>query len=311
VLLRHDYKEGRIDEKNDKTYILSILILMFTLLAINPAQAANYNIAWGHQKTIPDYEEQQIEQITCQEISNSFQSRSGWNTWNAYGQNSKSSTLQQTISWRQQNDVWATDFWVGDFFGAYVSGTMHYYFYGDQADHVLDTNVYSWTNSPYSKQQFTFIWTCACGNVFANPFTQSNCYGYFDDNNGNNTGEVGMPLAWTARSDLSINGYNSPDNSGYCYIGHQGPSLPLKEYTSNPSYTYRSFVTFFYGYLTMGGVQHTVKESLDYASNIIWGGNWQNPNNPLGYGHYTWDPISQQYVYVWTNVFGDSNLNLP
>lgn len=318
------------------TTSLLLLLLTVTTLMLNArsAEAANYNIDWGHMKRyMPDYEEMNLEQGACFAVKNMFSYRSGWDSWYVYGELSTEPNLLNTIDWRQRNDVWASDFWVGDFYGAYVEGyqlvflgwywnegsqqweeiwvqvydgyrTMHYFFYSDQLsydpmdDHLFGTTIIG----PYSKQHITVIWTCSCANFMTDPDTGYQCYGFID--NQNHTNEVGMPLAWTARGDLSFNGYSNPDSTNYCYIGFKGFSKPLKEDIGSTGYKYFGFVTLFYTRLTLNTQQYSVKQSLDYASQIIWDEVWYN--TPLRYGY------EDEYgEWCFMNVFGNSNLHLP
>jgi hypothetical protein len=316
-----------------------LIIALFSSTFSNSVLAVNLNVNWGHQKTNPDYDEQQYEQAACIDVNQKF-NKPGWYTYYAYGQSSTSSNLQTTIGWRQNNDAWATDFWVGDFFGQSIAGgywvityewqfnwetwqweqveiatfcsdgssIIHYRYYGDQGNNVQDGDLESWTEWPYSKQHFTFSWTCACANIFPHPDNPSaQTYGWYDYTHS--TGAVGMPFAWTARSDLNQDGFNNPDSSNYCYVGFNDTSVPLKEQTSNPGYRYTSYVSFFYEYLIGTGPRHTIKQSLNYASQLIWYCNWDNQYCPLSQGYQIWVEGVLQHGKM--NVIGNSNMQMP
>ena len=248
---------------------LVLLMILSSALTIQRVRATQYlNVEWGNvAPTNNDSTEISDEQTICDYVQWKF-SNAGWNAWYAYGADTTASNLQSAIVYRQTHDTYATDFWVGDFHGNYQEGyslswgwewvwddnygcymyewvfdwfpdpslqTMHYDFYGTNGDDPHDSYIYGWTNYPYSKQYFTFIGTCACGNVMPDPHNTNNyVYGYQDDIN--NTGMVGMPIAWLSRGDLSINGYNSPDSSGYCYLGWNSTSLGMSADTGNPNY---------------------------------------------------------------------------
>ncbi len=279
---------------------------MFTLtftFATN-ANATDYrNSVWGHMLNpyLP-VGEFTVQWSACQMVSSLMDSKYGWTSTNYYSTPTTSGNLYSEISSRQSSDVWAHDFWVGDFYPSVVSGTIHYNFYGHNSQHIHDYDLYTWTSSPYSKQHFSFIWTCACGNVILDPHDgQTYCYGYYDDLS--NTGCVGMAYAWTHRTDLNLNGYGSPDSSGYCYMGWNSTSLGLSVDTGNPVYdNYYYFLQFFYSYLVNG---NSIKSSLDYAANQIWGCSWQGQYCPLGYGTYF------DGEWHWINVFGESTMVLP
>ena len=148
-------------------------------------------------------------------------------------------------------------------------GTMHCNFYGEGygSNNIYDYRIYAWTDWPYSKQHFTFIWTCACGNLFPDPHNPNNlCYGFYDDISGG--GLVGMPFAWLARGDLSHDGYGSPDLSNYCYLGWNSTSLGISTYTGSPlHHDYGRFIYYFYEHLVN---VYSIKYSLDYTYNTIW-----------------------------------------
>lgn len=287
--------------------LLLVLMLTITLTLTTNATATEYlNVNWGHMLSIEGgyLNEYNAEVGACGVITDFMSNKAGWTSWNAYHNYTTSGYLQQTIVYRQQHDTWAHDFWVGDFYPEMTSGTLHYNFYGEGfgSNNIHDHGVYAWTDWPYSKQHFTFIWTCACGNVFTDPHNQTNlCYGFYDDING--TGLVGMPFAWPARGDLSLDGYDSPDYSTYCYLGWNSTSLGMSTYTGNPLHPYYThFIYYFYEHLVDG---YSIKSSLDYASDVIWNCDWRGQNNPLGYGTYFDNELH------WINVFGKSTMTIP
>jgi hypothetical protein len=117
-----------------------------------------------------------------------------------------------------------------------------------------------------------------------------------------------MPYAWLGRNDLELYGYDNPDESGYCYIGFDGPSKPLKEMIGQTGYSYSWFPCLVYehalGYY--GGGYHTIKQSLDFAANYIWGVDYGDPDCPLYYGYWNYD----WQRTCWMRVFGDPNICL-
>ncbi len=281
------------------TLTLSLLALTLTL-TINANATQYINVNWGHMLNPDPYsDEYQAEAAACSIITSFMSNKAGWSSSNYYNTYSTSGNLYSQIWYRQQNDVWAHDFWVGDFYPTSEYGAIHYNFYGENGYDVHDKNVYTWTASPYSKQRFTFIWTCACGNVIINPSTQNYCYGYFDNSNN----AVGMALAWTHRTDLNLDGYGSPDSSNYCYLGWNSTSLGISVYTGNPLYhDYEHFIYYFYQHLANG---YSINDSLDYAANVIWSCGWHGANCRLGYGTFF------QNEWHWINVFGKGSMSIP
>ena len=296
------------------------------------------NVNGGHMAPGSGDPELSRERDACVAVANWFVNCPGWDSWYAYGEDTTASNLQNTIVWRQQHDVWAADFWVGDFYPELWTGqsmqwgwklvwneelqeyvweyvydwfpddslkTLHYNFYGENggSNNIHDNDLLYWTNWPYSKQHFTFIWTCACGNAVNNPHNPSQyVYGYYDDINM--TGFVGMPLGWTSRADLSLDGYHYPDYSSYCYLGWNSTSKGMSANTGNINYDYYWFVYYFYQHLAGESTSYNIHQSLDWASQQIWGLNWDEEDNPLGWGHY------YNGEWHWINVYGNSNIAL-
>jgi hypothetical protein len=198
--------------------------------------------------------------------------------------------------------MWLEEYaYVYDWFPDPNLHTVHYNFYGESNDNPSDNFIYYQTSWQSSRQHFTFIWTCACGNIFSDPHNPSNyCYGFYDDLN--NSGYVGMPFAWTANNYLSLNGFHYPDTSDYCYLGWNSTSLALK--TDDGMYeTYENFVNRFYGYALF--FHCPIGEALGCASWDTWGYLWDDYRNPLG-GTGTYF----QGEYHWINVIGNCNLTL-
>jgi hypothetical protein len=108
------------------TVSLPLVLLTLTTLIqyVGSAKATDlYNIDWGHMKRYqPDQTEMYFEANTAFAVKCMFSNRQGWSSWYAYDDLTTAANLFDTIDYRQQNDVWASDFWVGDFFGNYTEG---------------------------------------------------------------------------------------------------------------------------------------------------------------------------------------------
>jgi hypothetical protein len=254
------------------------------------------------------------------------------------------------------NDVdWATNWWVGDFWTATGPDPFgHLGFYGHNDQHIFDyevfayANYYLWGNPPYSywwqyipsKQYFDFIWTCSNGGLYwydstgytwtvpgitasvnstfypppTNPFTQ---YGFFANPSSNPPIAEGMPLAWTGTSAMSKHGDYYPDSGSYCYVGWEGPSPWMIDYTGYDSVQYKWFPYFFYRYalgIDQGPTHHTIKQSLDYATNMVLGNGYYFGNSKFNTGEWIpWpgDPPMGGWWYRRMRVFGNGNLILP
>jgi hypothetical protein len=291
---------------------ISALLLLSTLFAsvlpvitLQNAKATNVSLEWGHMNHGNyDQDEREWEQYTCDYIDGRFDN-AGYANQNAYWNLTTGTNVLNTIDWCQNNYAWATNFLVGDYYGDLIQGTMHYHIYGDltsgQWDNINDSLVYSHTTG--SRQYFTMVWTCVNGgcywsDIYGNP--GHSLYGFYDYWNG--TGAVGMPLAWTHNSGLSIYGYNASDTGSYCYIGFENPSKPIKEYCEGTDWNYFAFVAFFY-FWALYSPRHTIAQSLDYASNQVWGTNYEYTLLNRGY--------DDQGYRCYLRVFGNSNIYLP
>ncbi|MCW3996510.1 MAG: hypothetical protein NWE98_10250 [Candidatus Bathyarchaeota archaeon] len=108
-----------------------------------------------------------------------------------------------------------------------------------------------------------------------------------------------MPLAWTGRGDLSIDGINDPSwdypACTYCYIGWQNLSHGLTDRSGSGWYPNYAFFIWFYYFLAghYNSYDFCVYDSLDLASQVMWGTNFMY--SPIGYpelrewmGHQWW-----------------------
>ena len=185
-----------------------------------------------------------------------------------------------------------------------------------------------------AKAKFTFIYTCVNGGLYWNSVsgqivegptdagnqhsgtsTNNALYGYGDTVGW--TGRVGMPYAWLGDTSRSTNGYDSPDSSGYCYIGFQGRDPDLYQIWEQGSFSgtfrYSHWVQYFYYSLSQG---NTVKAALDWATTQMDGSfaDFSESSLYLGYdfGYDTRPgPTYQQWVLLGQmRVLGDSSIVL-
>ncbi len=289
--------------------LLLLLSVLITVFNVNVTNATNVAVEWGYLNTNPQYYdpvERDYQEDTCLSINNRYNLAGGWSAQDAYWDLTTQSNIIKTIQWRQQNNSWATDFYVGDYIWTTPSGVKHYNLYGN-GGYINDNSIYSETS--YSVQYFSFIWACACGDLFTNPITGQLCYGYYDYA----TGAVGMPLAWTHTGGLNHYGYIDPDQSRYCYIGFENTSKPLKEEIITTGYSYSWFVYYFYDHALgwgPGNPHHTIQECLYHASMQVYGGvPFDQCTLYTGY----WDNYSTpgQSFYCRMRVYGNSLINLP
>jgi hypothetical protein len=139
------------------------------------------------------------------------------------------------------------------------------------------------------KYFFVFIWVCAQANDH----------------------DEGTPAAWTSRTNLSDNGYVSPDGRGQCYIGFKGISPQIGNISVfgyqmvNPL---KVFIKSFYYYALKRG--YSVKESLNRATLDFFGTTFTS--SILYTGYDAWFPGDSNhtagYYYGQMRVFGDGNV---
>ena len=208
------------------------------------------------------------------------------------------------IEYYSYYDFLAT-FHVGDMYPADYSGERHYAYYTDSAyNGVEDDPLYDYTGN---KHYFTFIYTCVNGGLIdTDDDGDLDCYGY----NGN-YGIVGMPYAWTHRTNLSWDGYWSPDYSGYAYIGFENISQWMcnnGEFYQWTNCNYAGFVELFY-YYTLADHEN-VGASLDWAMYDATSGNKWYYDSWLYNGYWAYD--SAHDISAWSRmvVLGDSTMFL-
>ena len=196
---------------------------------------------------------------------------------------------------------------------------------------VYDNDVYSRVNS--NEISFAFISTCLSADYY-------NAYHFLDNDYyyqyyGITQGPLpdgtarGMPYAFTHRwveplgtpgfdiaSDISSDGYNTPDAGSQVYIGFPIGSPSLSQWIPDPDtagWLYGNWVPNFFSALV--DYHMTVHNALDYASEVLWGTNFFGSClSPYGTGF-------QPYWYIqghgndwptsWMGVFGNGNIQLP
>jgi len=124
-----------------------------------------------------------------------------------------------------------------------------------------------------SRHFFVFVWTCRQGQCIGYPVGPL----------------VGMPLAWTQKTDLSTDGYHDPDNGIQCFISFEDASPTL----TNSSFRYttvegKEFIKKFYYYALIQN--YSVNDALDSASGDLFGSAFDDC--PLGEGFETWWPYN-------------------
>jgi hypothetical protein len=162
---------------------------------------------------------------------------------------------------------------------------------------VSDYDIYD--DSSERRVRLAFLWSCFQGNEIGTNVSYP-C----------GVTMRGMPYAWLHTSSLSNNGYSSPDNGGYAFIGFDGKA-PFLTYdgfnTTVPNQLFVNDTCYYFAYLfyfasLCCGEIYSVKIALDYASQLIWYANFQD--TPLCHGYGSGEESGRMVMY------GDGNLHV-
>lgn len=306
---------GRNRIKRKPILLLTILSLSFLLpiLCVKTANATDALYCWGalQDQNSPAYE--YIYQWYICYYVNQW-APSGWLHSSYYESSTYSNFVGNKLAYLQSNNIHTAHLWVGDFWFDYYYGKFHWLFcsggnYRGQ-DYTWDSQIYYLT-APNSKQWFDFIWTCSCGGVYfkdtysgtlygTGPPNTNAFYGWYDTPHNV---AVGMPYAWSAKNTMSRNGYLYPDSGNCVYIGWENSSPYLMDLIPNSSYHNYDFLYQFYYYKLgkVDGIQHSVHDSLDYASRYVFGAsqNYQGCSYDNGW-------LNAQGTWSRLRVFGNS-----
>ncbi|MCW4009596.1 MAG: hypothetical protein NWF05_03130 [Candidatus Bathyarchaeota archaeon] len=325
--------------------LLSVLLLTASAPMFNSKSANAWNGAseWGHLAPNYDPDEYNWTSIVSYCIETDFNAY-GWTNYNEFwNETTQNNVMNYLIACHQPiNDIdFSAIWWTGDFNFFIDAYATHYGCRGEN-DNIWDAAVYTGsTLGAPSNQFFVFMWTCTNGGIQWNntsggqdeieglvgwnnnltdqedkpdwvPTNTNTEYGYFDSLSRC----VGMPLAWTGTADLSLDGFNDPDSSDYCYIGFQNHSpwlhnAPLGWGSTPMGY----FPYYFYRYamgLDSGGIHEPIWLCLEYASMIHFTSDFED--TPLYNGWWEWLVAENMTDAWWFNqmtVFGNSDIALP
>jgi len=212
------------------------------------------------------------------------------------------SIMSEKITHCEQEHTFATVLYIGH--GGFLQMDGYYrYDIFEQAEHN------DWTNPPPSiydywiyertvngKHRFVFLWACRQGN----------------EPGSDSPAVHGMAYCWTHQPDLSEDGYGSPDNSPYCFIGFENASPRLSEWINeNTNNRYKHWLVFFYYYALNG---NSINNALDKASQIVGYDDWDDDANPLYSGFWTYwpfdGPMEKGYYQGRMRIYGNGNICL-
>jgi hypothetical protein len=262
------------------------------------------------------------------------------------------SCVDQCMSYQVQYCNFVDNWWVGDFHPSNPKIPLpdgHLWFYGnynhdghfdwDPSADIQDNEIYCMANdygSMTSVEGVNFIWTCSSAGLY---WDQYGDYGYVygitepaspyenppsftPQNTNTNYGKVydgtvvGMPFAFTGRTDLYTDAYHYSDSTNYCYIGFEGDSPWICNVLPGTDYPLANFPECFYWC------------SIGFGANLYdWVGP-QNIHNSLDSGSWStfgcyfdestlyngWWQQNLEYSSYWTyssmKVFGNAGLSV-
>ena len=161
--------------------------------------------------------------------------------------------------------------------------------YDSDGNRVYDREIYS--HSECKNVRFEFLWSCEQGKTIGGTHYWSGIH-------------YGMPFGWLHTNDLSKDGYASPDNNGYCFIGIDGDSPSILEEFDGRYAAFYYFIGHFYSAALCG--DKTINEALDYASQEVWQVNF---DESILYNGFEWETPDGAKSGKMV-VFGDGNLNV-
>jgi hypothetical protein len=329
----------------EKTAIVEVfaISLILSMISVPAVQAYHVSVNWGSTYHVTTWDpdpnwfanyEQPAQQGTVSYIANLYKGPN-WVSANNYGSSTKSSYVYQCSDAVQSMGIYdyLATFHVGDMYLTFkpyghweveqvwneelqefdywwywiLDGyERHYAYYSSFGTYEGIEDLYLFGHTGW-KHRFTFIYTCVNGGLIdTNNDGYYDCYGYVSQVG---TGIIGMPFAWTQRTDLSWYGYSNPDYSGYGYIGFENISKWMCDSSEFYTHNYGEFVRQFYYYTI--GCHWPVNSALDQAMRDMT--NWsQNFGQSAVYnGYWAYDPAHDIWAWSMMRVFGDGSMVLP
>jgi competence protein ComGC len=326
-----------------------VIVFVVFLPLIQSASATNGGIIWGARSSgapnnpysyswrKTDGEISRQSYVTSYLASNFFTAANGYTGYSNHGVN-KDTILYQAGYLRDNYNYMAIVDWdhgVGGY-PPQASNEEHYMFeddwgtvvgsptshYTDWSHGVYDMEIYNII--PPTKAHFVFIDACQSANLDR---LGQGCSVYQSGN------AVGLPFAFTHRivtnsptgTQMSQNGYSSPDAFPQCYIGFPQGSAALDQhidqyggYTDGTAPQWYNWIIFFYYFALDFDI--SVKDALDMASYQTWQC-WGFSASPLqGNGFTAVWPMDLQApwgqfenytgAYSTLAVYGNSNIHL-
>ena len=273
-----------------------IIELSVNILSAFPIVFGKTAVALGSTYNVPS-DEQFYDKALINAIITSA-STAGYITHDLYGTGTTRENILNAADAFGDLGPDDTSFYIGHGDWTYVLNGLfiekQWFITDDEGTLVYDKDIYP--HSILRNVILVFLWSCEQGDVIGGLHWSGIQYG--------------MPMAWLHTIDLSDNGYTSPDNNGYTFIGFDGvaPFLTNRDLQftngSDALYPLYSFgVEFYSAIFGYYATQRDVHDALDTAAIVVWGVRFSYCILYIGYS------ISGEKGRMV--VYGDGNLFLP
>lgn len=262
---------------------VAMLSVAFVVPAANAIRGAN---AWGLTVDMTQ-DEQTASYNVCEAMASNFESASGYSgtsVTNFY----PGAVDPYQIEYSDDNYDFVIDFFKGHSLYSQVYPIM--WLYDDLYTALTDQAIGQCTTN--GRHHFVFLWTCGMANWQGMDYLG---------------GTAGMTYAWLQRYDLSEDSHDYADSSGSCFIGFRYMSPDLCADTTYGSYKLADFMIAFWQHAADG---YSIDDSLDYASALTFGTQFENTWLCQGYDYYCTISGMEGWYSCAMREFGDGSLVL-
>jgi hypothetical protein len=261
------------------TYAIVFYVIWFTLISSGHAESSTILGSW--------YGVEPLEIMTADQLAGyiyNCSTASAYTSYDWYGSSTTKDNIGVAAS--GNGDTYSVSFYVGH--GRVRTEWIiedHYDIVASNGVWVDDGWIYP--HAADRNVRFVFLWSCYQGNTIGGTHFW--------------TGNYGMPYCWLHTTNLTQDGYGTPDENGYTFIGFYGPGPLLSINDLGYRAGYR-FAGHFYEYAMISG--KSINQALDYAASHTWGQNY-NFSNCIYRTGYTLDGEAGHMV-----VYGDGTLEI-
>jgi hypothetical protein len=258
-------RQTNIGQKtNERAHLkLSGILLMSAVifaLFIPRNALAKTSMVLGSTFDVPTEEISADSNIT--NLIASYSSAAGYSAYNWYGSQTTVNNIHIAAYGNGQSP--SISFYIGHGDSMYVWNGYYY----EQQWFMLDNGGYlAWDKDifPHSSCgncKFAFLWPCHQAETIGGTHWSGTPYG--------------MPYAWHHTTSLSSDGYASPDDGAFAFIGFQGASPFLTNDELGVADAGYHFLQHFYWASLYNGYCYSVNNALDYAAQMVFGTTFAN-----------------------------------